>query len=56
MECESCAYFCYDDEYEQEICTLQLDEDEYERFMSTSHKKCPYYKFYDEYKMVHKQI
>lgn len=53
--CESCAYYDYDDEYGCYICEMNLDEDEMIRFMGGSYYNCPYYKFYDEYKMVQKQ-
>ena len=54
--CESCVYFDYDEEYEENVCTINLDEDEYVRFSQSKGKQCPYYKFYDEYKSVQKQI
>lgn len=53
--CEQCAYFMYDDEYDCDVCSINLDEDELIRFMSGSDFNCPYFKFYDEYKMVRKQ-
>ena len=45
----------YDDEYDSDVCSINLDEDELIRFMSGSDFNCPYFKFYDEYKMVRKQ-
>ena len=54
--CESCVYYDYDEEYEENVCTINLDEDEYVRFSQSKGKQCPYYKFYDEYNSVHKQI
>ncbi len=53
--CESCLYFDYDEQYDEEICTLSLDEDEMERLASGRYATCPYYRFYDEYKFVQKQ-
>lgn len=53
--CESCLYFDYDEEWDMEICTLDLDEDEMERLTSGRYNACPYYRFYDEYKLVQKQ-
>ena len=53
--CESCMYFDYDEAYDEDICTLDLDEDEMIRFMEHPYSECPYYKFYDEYKTVQKQ-
>ena len=40
--CESCEYY-------------DLDEDEMVRFLTGQNKGCPYYKYYDEYKLVQKQ-
>lgn len=54
-KCEDCVYYDYDEDYEEDVCTLSLDEDEMVRFMTGKHKGCPYYKFYDEYKSVQKQ-
>ena len=53
--CEDCAYNVYDEEYEEYVCSINLDEDEMLRFLSGSDYTCPYYKFYDEYKIVQKQ-
>ena len=53
--CRDCLFFDYDEESDQEICTLDLDEDELERFYSGRYQSCPYYRFYDEYKLVQKQ-
>ena len=55
MNCESCEYYDYDEEYEAYICKLNLDEDEYLKFITSNTKNCPYYKYYDEYKSVQKQ-
>ena len=54
-ECERCVYFDYDEEYDEEVCSLVLDEDELARFYASNEKKCPYFKEYDEYGMVRKQ-
>ena len=53
--CESCEHYDYDEEYEEYICKIDMDEDEYLQFMSNASRTCPYYKFYDEYKSVQKQ-
>ncbi len=54
--CESCVFFDYDEDAEADVCTMNLDEDEMVRFLSGRTRNCPYYRFYDEYKSVHKQI
>lgn len=54
--CETCAYFAYDDEYEEYYCDVNMDEDDYGRLVSSNFKGCPYYKDGDEYKVVRHQI
>lgn len=48
-------FYEYDEEYEENVCTMNLDEDEMMRFMSGYHKGCPYFRFGDEYSIVRKQ-
>ncbi len=53
--CDICVHYEYDDDAGEEICTLNLDEDEYERYLHGNYKSCPYFQPYDEYKVVQKQ-
>ncbi len=53
-QCEMCAYFDYDEVWEEYVCSMNMDEDEIVRFYE-SRTGCPYFKFYDEYKMVRRQ-
>lgn len=50
-----CANFVFDEESECYICDCDLDEDEMQRFLSSNTYNCPYFNFYDEYKIVNKQ-
>ena len=52
--CATCLYYVYDDEYEEYLCDMDMDEDEYVRLISDSHYRCPYYRNGDEYKVVRK--
>ncbi len=54
--CETCAYYGYDEDYESYMCDINMDEDELVRFLSDSHYSCPYYKNGDEYAVVKKQL
>ncbi len=54
--CESCEYYEYDEYTDTYGCSLSLDEDEMSDFLGFNTGGCHYYKFYDEYKSVHKQI
>lgn len=53
--CECCANYVYDSEYDCYCCDINLDEDEMMRFLSHQSFECPYFNFYDEYKLVQKQ-
>ena len=56
MICDMCQNYCYDEEYDEYYCDINLDEDEYLRFLSTvTETKCPYFKNGDEYTIVRKQ-
>ena len=54
--CESCEFYDYDEYLDAYVCDLRLDEDEMVDFLGKDTRSCPYYRFYDEYKSVHKQI
>lgn len=54
--CEYCANYVYDEDYEYYVCDMNLDEDEMERFLSSTYDNCPYYRNGDEYMVVRKQI
>ena len=53
--CDTCVNFAYDEDYEQYVCLVDLDEDEYYRFIQGQFKSCPYFRMGDEYKIVQKQ-
>ena len=53
--CKMCANYCYDEDFEEYYCDVDLDEDEYMRFLSSSEKMCPYYRNGDEYEVVKHQ-
>ena len=54
--CESCVFYDYDEDYDAYVCGQNLDQDEMGRFLSATQTACPFYRYYDEYKSVHKQI
>lgn len=54
--CEDCEFYDYDEDMDAYVCMVALDEDEMARFVAGQTGRCPYYRFYDEYKSVHKQI
>lgn len=54
-DCTTCTNFVYDEDYEDYICLVNLDEDDYYRLMNSTHYVCPYYRLDDEYGVVRKQ-
>ena len=56
VDCETCAFYTYDQDYEDYVCDVDMDEDEYARFLSDRHYHCPYYRNGDEYAVVRHQM
>ncbi len=59
-QCDDCAYYAYDEEYEEYYCTADMDEDDvYEMELRGSYSKssgsCRFYRNGDEYAVVRKQ-
>ena len=54
-KCESCAFYSYDEAYDDYICEMDLDEDEMVRFLSRSADACPYWRPGDDYCTARKQ-
>lgn len=53
-KCENCEFFEDDEEFGP-TCSMGLDEDEFADFLARQTGRCPYFRFYDEYKTVRKQ-
>lgn len=53
--CETCNNYAYDENEDYYYCEMNLDEDEYLKFLSASFYECPYYEPDDEYGIVRKQ-
>lgn len=54
--CEDCEFYTYDEYTDSYGCNMSLDEDEMINFISRDTASCPYYRYYDEYKSVNRQI
>ncbi len=54
--CESCEFYDMDEYTGEYSCSLSLDEDEMNDFLGRNTGECHYYRYYDEYKSVNKQI
>ena len=53
--CETCEFYDFDEEWDEYVCMISLDEDEMIDFLGRNTNRCPYYRYYDEYKSVRKQ-
>lgn len=56
FSCDTCAYYYYDEDYGDYLCDIDMDEDEYARFLADRHVQCPYYRNGDEYAVVRRQM
>lgn len=54
--CDSCNNYEYDEDYEEYVCMMDMDEDDYAHFVSSGNTRCPYYQNGDEYLVVRKQM
>ncbi len=54
--CDTCEFYEYDELTDTYSCNMRLDEDEMAGFLSGNTTSCHYYRYYDEYKSVQKQI
>ncbi|MBQ8928408.1 MAG: hypothetical protein IJ055_09090 [Oscillospiraceae bacterium] len=54
-DCEHCAYYSYDEEWQCYVCEVNMDEDEYSRLLAGHYKRCPYFRDGDEYRIARKQ-
>ena len=54
-DCELCAYYAYDEDYEEYCCEVSMDEDDYVKYITGGKRNCPFFRFGDEYKIAAKQ-
>jgi hypothetical protein len=53
--CEECVHYDYDDEVDAYFCSMDLDEDEMERFLRSANNACPFYRRGDDYRTARRQ-
>jgi len=56
MNCDTCAFYAWDDDEEDYVCEVNMDEDDMYRLTTGQYKECPYYRNGDEYAVVRHQI
>ena len=54
-KCESCAFYSYDEVYDDYVCEMDLDEDEMARFLSGHSEAWLYLRPGDEYRTDREQ-
>lgn len=54
--CDTCEWLSYDEDADEYVCTVDMDEDDYYRFMTGGQKICPCYRDGDEYAVVRHQM
>ncbi|MCR5746816.1 MAG: DUF6472 family protein [Lachnospiraceae bacterium] len=62
-QCDQCVYYSYDEEYDEYLCSADMDEDDYARLMggmgisgASNRNSCPCFRDGDEYKVVRHQM
>ena len=53
--CDLCCNYQYDEEDECYYCLVDMDQDDYYRFLAGSRFSCPYFRNNDEYEVVRHQ-
>ncbi|MBQ9737637.1 MAG: hypothetical protein IJV86_05635 [Clostridia bacterium] len=53
--CETCAHYQYDEFWDCYVCSVNLDEDDMQRFLQGSSFECSFWQNGDEYSLVRKQ-
>ncbi len=54
--CDMCAHYVYDEEDDFYECLVNMDEDDFARFIARDYDNCPYFQLDDEYKVVRHQM
>ena len=53
--CDMCENYRYDEDLEEYFCDIELDEDEYLKFLTSSNDACPYFRADDDYRIGRQQ-
>ena len=54
--CDSCEFYEYDEMTDSYGCNLNLDEDDMVKFLQGCNTNCSFFRLYDEYGIVRKQM
>ena len=53
--CETCEFYDWDEDMQENVCIANLDEDEFYRIIATRQTRCPYYRQGDDYTLARRQ-
>lgn len=53
--CDICSNYVYDEDGDCYICLVDMDEDDYMRYVVSPTQNCPFFRLDDEYAIVRKQ-
>ena len=53
--CNECVFLVYDEEFDEYVCDVAMDEDDYYRLSQNQFRSCPYYQNADDYLLARKQ-
>lgn len=56
MKCDDCQYYIFDEEYQEYVCDVDMDEDDYARLTAGGSRECPYWRSGNEYDVVRHQM
>lgn len=54
-QCDMCLNYDMDNETGEYYCTVNMDQDEFERWSYQKKTSCPYFRFGDDYTIVRRQ-
>ena len=55
-QCDTCVYYVCDEKSDEYFCDMNMDEDDYYRFMKDTQADCPFWRNGDEYAVVKHQL
>ena len=56
MKCDDCQFYVYDENYQEYVCDMDMDEDDFAHVMINGSDECPFWRDGDEYKVVRHQM
>jgi hypothetical protein len=54
-QCDYCLYLAYDEATDEYYCSMNIDQDDYEKLSYSYYNGCPGFRMGDDYTIVRKQ-